>query len=257
MDAGALADIAAPIALDGGGRALHVGAQAYVTGGSVVVTTADERVAAALAVSGAQAVLELKDVDAFALRNRKFGAAGAETAQLPLATTPAGRVLVNPPGLLPDEDERVAGSALTVFGGVRAGRATLDSLVVDEMLSPAFVRGVAVASGGGIVVTRGDGTTSDLPVGWDAIRGKPATFPVDAAVADAIPYLTDRVRLAQFNVDYLLAEVTRLQADVGSLERVAVDSTAFGPDPRALDLERVLRERLEAGVRAARRGGAA
>lgn len=246
---------ASAIVLSGGGSALQLSAKTYVTGGALVVTTPSEGSAAALSVAGSQAILDVKDVDAFALRNRKYTSDSGVLDQLPLATTRDGRLLVNPPGLLPDDDERVAGSALTVFGGVRAERATLDTLVVREMRSPAFVQQIDAACDGGIVVTRGDGTTSDLPVGWDAIRGKPATFPADSSITTAIPYLTDRVRIAQFNVDFLLAEMERMQSGFDSLRRTSVGGglCAFGPAPDAAGIRRSLTARLEEGVDAVRR----
>jgi hypothetical protein len=225
-----LTDIAQPLTVDGE-QTLWLKEPTYVTGGRVVVTGDSEQTAAALTVSGTTAAIELKDADAFVIRNKKYDNGTQLYETLPLQTTRDGRVLVNAPGLIPDADSRVADAAMTVFGGLKADRIKATTLDVQDITSLNFryVKGIEELNDQ-IVVTHEDNTTSELPVGWDTIKNKPETFPVDAQLTESIPYLTNRVQLAQYNVDFLLREVTRLQTEVDSLDRLTVnDNTTFGP----------------------------
>lgn len=225
-----LTDIAQPLTVDGE-QTLWLKEPTYVTGGKVVVTGDSEGTAAALTVAGSSAAIELKDADSFLIRNKKYDNGVQQYETLPLQTTRDGRVLVNAPGVLQDSDNRVADAAMTVFGGLRTDTLKATTLDVQDItsLNLHYVKGIEEKMNQ-IIVTHEDDTTSELPVGWDTIKNKPTTFPVDAQLTESIPYLTNRVQLAQYNVDFLLREVTRLQTEVDSLDRLTVnDNTTFGP----------------------------
>lgn len=225
-----LTDIAQPLTVDNE-QTLWLKEPTYVTGGRVVVTGDSEQTAAALTVAGTTAAIELKDVDAFLIRNKKYDSGTQLYETLPVQTTRDGRVLVNAPGIIPDEDTRVSDAAMTVFGGLKADNLKVTTIDVQDITSLNFryIKGIEELNDQ-ILMTHEDNTTSELPVGWDTIKNKPETFPVDAQLTESIPYLTNRVQLAQYNVDFLLREVTRLQTEVDSLDRLTVnDNTTFGP----------------------------
>jgi hypothetical protein len=248
-----LADIAQPISANGK-NALLINEQTYVTGGRVVVTTGAEATAAALSVSGSTVALELKDADAFVVTNKKYADGAVSQETLPLQTTRDGRVLVNAPGVIPDSDARVSGSAMTVFGGIKTDTLRATTLDVQDITSLNFTYVKSIEEvGNQIMVTHQDNTASELPVGWDTIKNKPATFPVDAQLTESIPYLTNRVQLAQFNVDFLLREVTRLQDEVDSRDRLAVnDPAAFGPPVDGAALALSFKAKIDAGIASVR-----
>jgi hypothetical protein len=226
-----LSDVAEPMVVDGA-PALWLKEPTYVTGGRVVVAGADEDAAIGLSVNSASvAAIDLKDASALLVRNKKYSAGALRSETLPMQVTSEGRLLVNAPGIIADSDARVADAAMTVFGGLKTDVLRARTVDVEDItsLNFKFVKSIAAVDDE-IVLTHEDNTTSELPVGWNAIKNKPATFPVDRQLTESIPYLTNRVQLAQFNVDFLLGEVARLQGDVDSLERLAADGgSAFGP----------------------------
>ena len=245
-----LNDIAVPLTVDGE-QTLWLKEPTYVSGGRVVVTDDTEVTAAALTVDGGVTALELKDSDAFLVRNKKYDSGGSLLYEtLPMQITNAGRVLVNAPGLISDTDTRVSDAAMTVFGGLKADTMEVGVLDVQDItsLNLRFVKGIEETLNQ-IVVTHEDNTTSELPIGWDTIKNKPETFPVDAQLTESIPYLTNRVQLAQFNVDFLLRETTRLQEEIDSLDRLTVnDNTTFGPPLDAVELASLYQGALDVNV---------
>lgn len=249
-----LQDIAQPLVVDGE-QTLWIKEPAYVTGGRVVVANDAEDTAAALSITPqGVAAIELKDAEAFVVRNKKYTAPGAFTETLPLQVTRDGRVLFNAPGLVADTDTRVAQDEVTVFGGLKADRLRATTLDVEEItsLNLRFVKAIEQISDR-IVVTHEDDTVSELPVGWDTIKNKPDTFPVDRQLSEAVPYLTNRVQLAQFNVDFLLGEVVRLQAEVDSLDRLTVnDTTTFGPALVPAAIVDAIRSKIDGGLASVR-----
>ncbi len=245
-----LEELVQPLTVDGE-QTVWIKEPAYVTGGRVVVTNDGEAAAVGLSVletpDGPLAALDLKDTSQFAIRNRKYAAGALQYEQLPIVVTQAGRVVVNAPGVVADTD---LDAALTVHGGIRADRVAVRSLDVQDITSLNFryVKGLAAVDDE-IVVTHEDDTTQALPIGWDTIRDKPATFPVDAQLTQSIPYLTNRVQLAQFNVDFLLAEVARLQGEIDSVDRLTVnDNTTFGPPLDGAAIALAYQGDIDAGV---------
>jgi hypothetical protein len=257
MSTPTLEDLVQPLVV-GTEQTVWIKEPAYVTGGRVVVTNDGEQGAVSLGVlespSGTLASLSLKDTNAFAVRNQKYAGGALQYEQLPILVTEAGRVVLNAPGLLQDTDGRIADSQLTVFGGIRADRIAAQTLDVQDItsLNFKFVKGAAAVANE-IVLTLEDNTTTNLPIGWDTIKNKPTTFPVDAQLTESIPYLTNRIQLAQFNVDYLLREVTRLQGEIDSVDRLTVnDNTTFGPPLDGVAMAAGFQGDLAAGVTAVR-----
>ena len=207
-----LADLIQPVAQP---LSILANVPLYVTGGALAVTDGAQSAGIALTVTetpaGPLAALELKDASAFALRNKRYDASGAVTyEQLPLMVTSAGRVLVNPPALLPDDDGM---SEMTVFGGLTADRVTCGTLQVADVSSLGLryvssVTGTAAA----MTVTYSDGTTAVLPLPQPAQPSGPPPG------LDAL----------QLNVDYLMRDVARLQATVAELRSALQATSALG-----------------------------
>ena len=216
-----LEDIVTPLEV-GGGQNIWLKAPMYCSGGQMVLTK-DQVSAIGMSIleapnaAGQQvsyATVDLKDTEGIVYRNRQFSGADA-TEQLPLMTTRLGRVLVNAPSLVPDAD--VGPYQFRVYGGLRADAVTCDELVVGSVrtLDMHFIKNIDVLADNSIVLTREDDSQSVLPLTWDMISDKPA---LEATVA----YLQGRMQLAQFNIDFLLAENARVRDDVASLTRAKV-----------------------------------
>ena len=234
LDMATLNDIVQPLTVDNE-QTVWIKEPAYVTGGRVVVTNDGETGGVGLSAletaDGTLAAIDLKDTHAFAIRNKKYVAGAVAYEQLPIMVTSAGRVAINAPEILTDSDTRISDSTMRVFGSLRSDRLVCDTLDVQDISSLNFryVKGIAAVQDE-IVVTLEDNTSAPLQIGWDTIKDKPETFPVDSQLTESIPYLINRVQLAQFNVDFLLTEVDRLQQELESVDRLTVnDNTTFGP----------------------------
>lgn len=214
----------------------------YCTGAQIVVT-ADDVTACGLSIvdvpgmNDKVAVIDIKDTDGLVFRNLHYTGAGVVTTQLPITTTREGRVLVNPPGILKDAD--VGAHQMRVFGEIKADSVVADNLVVRDVsvLNMQCVKDIRVLNNA-VQVMRQDDSQFTLPISWDMIGSKP---PLEATME----YLEGRAHVAQFNIDFLLNELTKVRADVASLVSAKAAQDQRAP-PSSEDMSQSILQKIVA-----------
>jgi hypothetical protein len=239
-----ISDVIEPLVVDGKLTA-WLKQSIYCTGSEIVLTN-DGVDGVSLSVaplpSGASlATIDLKDTEGFALRNLDYDSSGTLVSeQLPISTTKHGRVLVNAPGTLSDTDARIVDHQMIVFGSLYSQHIRAQTLTVDNInsLNLRFVRSLYVDAKKRVIVTTEDGRTNVLPLTWDMITDKPQTESV-------IQFLTDRLVIAQYNIDFLMEQQTRMSAQLESLRRLSPSD----PDaPAAMIDQNLTREQILAEI---------